>query len=66
MEHKDLASVACVLDGVNMHECKTCAQTCAGTMALNSLVLGYIKDCLSLQLSWLECVCFCMVCLMDS
>lgn len=54
MEHKDPSSVASILDCVNKHECKTCAQTCAGTLALNSLVLGYLNDCLSLQLRWVR------------
>lgn len=39
---------------MNKHECKTCAQTCAGTLASNSLVLGYFKNCLSLQLRWVR------------
>ena len=31
-EPQDLAAAASVLDCVNKHECKTCAQTCAGTL----------------------------------
>lgn len=54
MEHKELASTACVLDCVNKHEGKTCAQTCVDTLVSNSLVLGYFKDCLSLQLRWVR------------
>lgn len=54
MEHKDLAPVAFVLDCVNKHECETSAQTRSGTLALNSLGLGYFKDCLSLQLGWVR------------
>ena len=55
-EPKDLATAVRVLDCVNKHECKTCAQTCAGTSPRipNILALGDLKDCLSLQLRWVR------------